>query len=197
MRIYTKGGDQGQTGLFGGKRVPKSDARVKAYGDVDELNAVIGLCRAASSSSGLALPHEVSEMLAQLQDQLFTVGSELATPEPEKARMALPTVQPEWAEAMEKLMDLIDAEVPPLREFILPGGTAAAAQLHVARTVCRRAERSAVELAEQDPEVPRRILIYLNRLSDLLFMMARLTNHRAGVTDVAWRKPDEPAKKDG
>jgi cob(I)alamin adenosyltransferase len=182
MKIYTKGGDAGQTGLFGGLRVAKSDLRVSAYGEVDELNAVLGLCRTA------ALPMEVEQSLKAVQDQLFTLGSELATPEPEKVRMKLPTTQQSWIDAMEQQIDAIDAEVPPLRQFILPGGTVAAAQLHLARTVCRRAERAVVALHAHEP-VQGLGLQYLNRLSDLLFMQARLANHRARVADVAWNVP--------
>ena len=180
MRIYTRGGDAGQTGLFGGARVPKSDARVASYGEVDELNAVLGISRAQ------ALPAEVEAILARAQDQLFTLGSELATPEPEKARVAIPKTQPAWATALEGAIDAIDAEVPPLKSFILPGGTAAAAHLHLARTVCRRAERAVVALGQSTPLDPE-IVRYLNRLSDYLFMAARLANHRAGVADVAWK----------
>lgn len=182
MRIYTKGGDAGQTGLFGGQRVHKHDLRVTAYGEVDELNAVLGLCRAE------ALPAELEAQLARVQNELFTLGAELATPEPEQARIEIPRTQPAWAEAMEPLIDAIDGEVPPLRQFILPGGTRAAAQLHVARTVCRRAERAVVELA-QSTRVEPPVIAYLNRLSDWLFMAARLANHRAGLADVAWKSP--------
>ena len=182
MRIYTKGGDKGQTGLFGGARVPKCDPRVSAYGDVDELNAVLGVART------LPLPAEVAARLDAVQHQLFTLGSELATPEPEKARIEIPRTQPAWAQELEKDIDAIDAEVPELRQFVLPGGTPAAAQLHLARTVCRRAERAVVALALHE-RVPENVVIYLNRLSDYLFMAARLANHRAGVQDVAWVAP--------
>lgn len=182
MRIYTKGGDTGQTGLFGGARVPKSDPRVSAYGEVDELNAVLGVART------LALPESVARRLDAVQHQLFTLGSELATPEPEKARMKLPTTQEAWIAALEQEIDAVDAEVPELRQFILPGGTPAAAQLHLGRTVCRRAERAVVALA-QHQSVPAPVVTYLNRLSDYLFMAARLANHRAGVPDVAWVQP--------
>lgn len=182
MKIYTKGGDQGSTGLFGGARVKKSDPRVAAYGEVDELNAQLGVVRT------LPLPAAVEQSLRAVQSELFTLGSELATPEPEKARMKLPHTQPAWILALEQAIDAIDAEVPALRSFILPGGTAAAAQLHLARTVCRRAERAVVELAAQEPVAPN-VLTYLNRLSDYLFMAARLANHRAHVADVAWVAP--------
>ncbi|MBS2029615.1 MAG: cob(I)yrinic acid a,c-diamide adenosyltransferase [Deltaproteobacteria bacterium] len=180
MRIYTKGGDAGQTGLFGGARVPKSDPRVSAYGDIDELNAVLGIART------LQPPPEVATILGSVQDQLFTLGSELATPEPEKARVAIPRTQEAWSVALEMAIDAIDAELPELRSFILPGGTPSAAQLHLARTVCRRAERNVVALA-QHADVPAEVLRYLNRLSDYLFMAARLCNARAKVADVAWK----------
>jgi len=184
MRIYTRGGDAGQTGLFGGARVPKDDPRVAAYGDIDELNAVLGVART------LTPPAEVERSLASVQDQLFTLGSELATPDPEKARINIPRTQASWAEVLEQAIDAIDAEVPELKSFILPGGTAAAAQLHVARTVCRRAERKVVTLSQHTKVAPE-VIRYLNRLSDYLFMAARLANHRAGVADVAW-KPTAP-----
>lgn len=182
MKIYTKGGDTGSTGLFGGARVSKHDPRVDAYGEVDELNALLGLVRTQT------LPREVEAVLVEVQSALFTLGSELATPEPEKARMALPRTQAAWIEALERAIDAIDAEVPPLRSFILPGGTAAAAHLHLSRTVCRRAERAVVGLAAQEPVAPN-VITYLNRLSDYLFMAARLANHRAGVADVPWVAP--------
>ena len=182
LRIYTRGGDAGQTGLFGGERVAKDDPRVAAYGDIDELNAVLGVARTLSP------PAEVASLLAAVQDQLFTLGSELATPEPEKARVAIPRTQASWVEALEKAIDAIDAEVPALRSFILPGGSPSASQLHVARTVCRRAERAVVSLARQSSVAPE-VIRYLNRLSDYLFMAARLANHRAGVADVAWNAP--------
>lgn len=182
MRIYTKGGDKGQTGLFGGARVPKSDPRVSAYGEVDELNAVLGLALAAG------LPPDVEDRLEAVQHQLFTLGSELATPEPEKARMKLPTTQPEWIVALEQGIDAMDEKCPELRVFVLPGGTLAAAHLHLARTVCRRAERAVVALAQHEA-VPENVVVYLNRLSDYLFMAARYANHLAGVPDVAWQQP--------
>src|SRR3954464_12121507 len=133
-RIYTKTGDAGETGLFGGGRVGKDDARVDAYGEVDELNACIGLAR----STGLH--PELDALAGRLQDQLFTVGAELATPPASKAAAAIPHIRPEWVTEMEKAIDAADKEMPALTQFILPGGTASACALHVARTVCRRAE---------------------------------------------------------
>jgi cob(I)alamin adenosyltransferase len=179
MKIYTKSGDAGSTGLFGGGRVPKHDPRVEAYGDVDEANAAVGAARAA-----LADP-ELSAELARIQDELFCVGAELATPHEAKARSAVPPVEPRWAERLEQAMDRWDAELPPLHRFVLPGGTPAAAAHHLARAVCRRAERRAVALAEQ-AELDPAVLVYLNRLSDFLFVAARLANHRAGRAEHHW-----------
>jgi len=181
MRIYTKTGDDGTTGLFAGPRVAKDHVRIEAYGTVDELNAVLGRARAES------LPAEIDALLAAIQSQLFTVGAELATPEPEKLGMEL--IGPRQSQLLEQAIDRCEAELSPLKEFILPGGTRAAAELHLARTVCRRAERRVVSLARH-PEQPAdvRLVIYLNRLSDLLFVLSRVVNARAGVADIPWQK---------
>jgi len=181
MPIYTRTGDTGTTGLFGGGRVPKDHPRVAAYGDVDELNATIGLAR-ATPPSDLADP-----LLEAVQRDLFALGGHLATPDPAKVAKALEraTLSPERIREFEMVMDAADQELGPLRAFILPGGAPKAAALHLARTVCRRAERSIVRLA-QDGEVPELYLVYVNRLSDLLFTLARLANQRAGVGDVTW-----------
>ena len=187
MKIYTKTGDAGETGLFGGGRVSKADARVDAYGELDELNAFIGLARSAG------LPADVDALCQTLQDQLFTVGATLATPKGTKASSFIPPIKPEWAEAMERAMDRYDEEVPKMTHFILPGGTPGASALHVARTVCRRAERRIVPLL-QAGEIDAGVIVYVNRLSDLLFVLARLVNHRAGVQDVKWI-PDTAATK--
>lgn len=182
MSIYTKTGDTGETGLFGGGRVGKDDARVDAYGEVDELNACLGLAR----SAGL---HPELETLAQrLQDQLFTVGSVLATPPGSKAAEAIPKLQASWVTDMEKAIDAADKEMPQLTQFILPHGTPSASALHVARTVCRRAERRVVPLVRAG-RAEMNVVTYLNRLSDLLFTMARLQNHRSGVKDTPWNAP--------
>lgn len=181
MKIYTRTGDAGETGLFGGGRVPKHHPRVAAYGEVDELNAVIGMVRSTP-------PGDFHDGLFQeIQRDLFAIGGHLATPDPGKVREALEraALAPARVEAFERLMDAAEEELPPLRAFILPGGTAKAATLHLARTVCRRAERRVVELAGTET-VPGLFLVYLNRLSDLLFTLARLANHRAGVADVIW-----------
>jgi cob(I)alamin adenosyltransferase len=181
MKIYTKTGDRGDTGLFGGGRVPKDDARVAAYGDVDELNSAIGVARAAHPGASF------DPLLEQVQRDLFAIGGHLATPDPNKVRAALAKAELDEGRVrvMEEAIDAADAELQPLRAFVLPGGTSAAAALHVARTVCRRAERSVVTLAKIS-EVPALFLIYLNRLSDLLFTLARLANHREGRHDVTW-----------
>jgi cob(I)alamin adenosyltransferase len=181
VKIYTKTGDGGETGLFGGGRVGKDDARVDAYGQIDELNSVLGVARA----EGLG---KLDPRAQSLQDQLFTIGSILATPREAKAAAQIPRVQASWVTAMEQAIDSYDLELPPLTAFILPGGSKAAAALHHARTVCRRAERCVVPMHRQgliDPDVE----VYLNRLSDLLFAMARYANFLAGVKDVPWVAP--------
>lgn len=181
MKIYTKTGDTGETGLFGGGRVPKHHPRVSAYGDVDELNSALGVVRATAPVAFQ------DELLQSIQRDLFSLGGHLATPHPEKVRKALEKAElsPERITAFEQAIDQADHELPPLRAFILPAGTPKAAALHLARTVCRRAERSVVALAEAE-EVPALFLAYLNRLSDLLFTLARLANHREGTGDVTW-----------
>lgn len=181
MKIYTRTGDEGDTGLFGGGRVPKDHLRVAAYGDVDELNAVLGVARSAGSGASY------DPLLELVQRDLFSLGGLLATPDPAKVAAAIAKAElpPGRIEEFERAMDAAEAELPPLRAFILPGGTTQAAALHHARTVCRRAERSVVRLA-REAEVPPLIIIYLNRLSDLLFMLARLANHRAGHPDQTW-----------
>lgn len=181
MKIYTKTGDSGQTGLFGGGRVPKDHPRVAAYGDIDELNSVIGLIR-ATEPAGL-----FQDLLRTIQQDLFAIGGHLATPDPERVRKALEkaALSEERVAEFERAMDDAERELAPLRAFVLPAGTPKAAALHVGRTVCRRAERSVVSLA-RETEVPALFLVYLNRLSDLLFTLARLANHRAGVRDVTW-----------
>ncbi|MEZ4336784.1 MAG: cob(I)yrinic acid a,c-diamide adenosyltransferase [Sandaracinaceae bacterium] len=180
MKIYTKKGDTGETGLFGGTRVSKASARVDAYGEIDELNSQLGVVRAAK------VDEDVDALLGRIQSALLDLGAELAT-RPGK-EVAIAKLADADVEALEQAIDRSEQELAPLETFILPGGTMAAAQLHVARTVCRRAERaivglSAVEGTETRPEVLR----YVNRLSDLLFVLARLANRRAGVSDVPWK----------
>ncbi|HRX19266.1 MAG TPA: cob(I)yrinic acid a,c-diamide adenosyltransferase [Gemmatimonadales bacterium] len=181
IKIYTRTGDAGGTGLFGGGRVAKDHPRVAAYGDVDELNSCLGVVRATEPVAFF------DDLLETIQRDLFAIGGHLATPDPEKVREALARAElsPARVTEFEHAMDAADTELPPLKAFVLPGGTPKAAALHVARTVCRRAERSVVALAGSE-EVPELFLVYLNRLSDLLFTLARLANHRAGVGDVVW-----------
>jgi len=181
MKIYTKTGDQGETGLFGGGRVPKDHPRVSAYGDVDELNAVLGVARATAPGAAF------DPLLETIQRDLFSIGGYLATPDPARVEAALAKAELPASRIaeFERAMDDADTELPPLRAFVLPGGTAQAAALHHARTVCRRAERSVIRLGHE-AAVPPLLVVYLNRLSDLLFTLARLANHRAGVADETW-----------
>ena len=181
MKIYTRTGDDGETGLFGGGRVPKDNPRVSAYGDVDELSSAVGVARAADP------PDLFDELLASVQRDLFAIGGHLATPDPARVARALERAELSAGRILlfERTIDDADAELPPLRAFVFPAGTPKAAALHLARTVCRRAERAVVRLAH-DADVPELFLIYLNRLSDLLFTLARMANHRAGVGDVTW-----------
>ena len=178
LRIYTRTGDDGTTGLIGGQRVAKDNLRVAAYGTVDELNALLGVARAE------APPADLDQVLARIQDQLFVLGCGLATPPDKEA--PTPRIETAGVETLERDIDRFEAELPPLSNFILPGGSRTAAALHHARTVCRRAERELVALGRLQ-EVGREALVYLNRLSDLLFVMARLANHRAGCAEILWR----------
>ena len=181
MRIYTRTGDTGETGLFGGGRVAKDHARVAAYGDVDELNSALGVARATEPAAMF------DPELEAIQRDLFSIGGQLATPDPEKVRAALEKAMLSTSriQELESAIDAAETELPPLRAFVLPAGTPKAAALHLARTVCRRAERSVVTLARSE-EVPELFLIYLNRLSDYLFTLARLANVRAGRSEVPW-----------
>jgi cob(I)alamin adenosyltransferase len=181
MKIYTKTGDNGDTGLFGGGRVGKEDSRVEAYGQVDELNSVLGMARA----EGLGT---LDPLVEAIQSQLFTIGALLATPRESQAAAHVAHVQESWITAMEKAIDSYDLELAPLTAFILPGGSKAASCLHLARTVCRRTERHVVPLFRHGV-VEGAVIVYLNRLSDLLFAMARYANFKAGVKDVPWVAP--------
>jgi len=178
-RVYTRTGDDGTTGLGGGQRVAKDSIRIETYGTVDELNSEIGVALALGLSTRLA------ETLARVQNELFNVGSDLCILEEDKARMPVPVVEERHVQALERLMDELSEELPYLDNFILPGGSDGAAQLHVARTVCRRAERLAVALARQEP-VGLFVVRYLNRLSDALFVMARYENLQRRIPDVLW-----------
>ena len=187
MKLYTRSGDDGTTGLIGGGRVFKDDLRVAAYGSIDEANAAIGAAVAACHDALTAA------MLREIQSELFVLGAELATPPGQNVQRPL-GVAP--VARLEKWIDEASDEVPPLQNFILPGGTPVAAALHVARTVCRRAERAVVSLSRKQRVSPGAV-IYLNRLSDLLFALARRANHRAGVADIPWAEPPGPAGSAG
>ncbi len=184
-RVYTRSGDAGETSLVDGSRVSKSDLRVAAYGEVDELNSLLGIARV-----GLA-DGQLDDALGKIQNELFVVGADLASP----LTIQVPRILEEHVSEMERLIDLLLEELEPLREFILPGGSQFGATLHLARTVARRAERSVVELAAQS-EINPRALEYLNRLSDLLFVMARVANKRAGVKEQS-ASFSERGKKEG
>ena len=180
MKIYTKRGDQGETDLLGGGRVSKDCARVEAYGAVDELNACLGQCATESSHDDLG------EIIRDIQSSLFDLGGYLASPDTERREKAsIPQPEDTDIEKLEARIDLLEGELEPLKCFILPGGTRAAAALHLARTVCRRAERREIALHKLEP-LSAAALRYLNRLSDLLFVMARVENRRAGIADIEW-----------
>ena len=185
MKIYTRSGDEGDTGLFGGGRVPKSHIRVEAYGTVDELNASLGVAAVAVADE------EIRSKLGRVQQDLFNLGSSLATPGAEdgSTKVVIPRLPLSRIQEMEGWIDSSIEETPPLTNFIIPGGSEGAAALHLARTVCRRAERAVVRLAGEEATDPG-VVRYLNRLSDLLFVLARLENHRAGVPDLLWQRDE-------
>lgn len=177
MKIYTRTGDQGETSLFGGRRVPKNDARIEAYGTVDELNSFLGAARAANP------PAAVDAILHAAQVDLFEIGAHLASP----GTSRFPGVELARIELLERAIDAMEQELEPLKNFILPAGVPGAAALHVARTVCRRAERCVVGLLDES-EATKSSIAYLNRLSDYLFVAARYANHDAGVADEPWKR---------
>ena len=180
MKLYTRRGDAGETDLLGGGRVPKDHQRVEAYGAVDELNATLGVCAAESGHA------DQREAVQAIQGQLFGLGAYLASPDASRReRSGVGEPSADDVAALEQRIDGLEKELEPLRRFILPGGCAAAAAFHLARTVCRRAERRAV-LLDRDEPLAAASLSFLNRLSDLLFVMARVENQRAGVADVEW-----------
>lgn len=182
MKIYTKTGDRGETGLFGGPRVRKDATRIEAYGTVDELNSVLGVARTQLGAGA------IDTLVEAIQNDLFAVGAELATPDPAAHQTAM--IGPQQIAVLEAAIDRHEEQLAPLKQFILPGGVPAAAQLHLARSVCRRAERRVVTLAHEPGEtVSGDLVVYLNRLSDLLFVLARAANHEAQRADVPWRKP--------
>jgi cob(I)alamin adenosyltransferase len=197
MKLYTRSGDDGSTGLFGGQRVLKNHPRVEAYGTVDELNAALGLAAAEitrllggsekpwmdSKPSGFL--QRASAIIAQLQSRLFDIGADLATPEESKHESKVKRISEEQIAESERWIDEIDAGNQPMNTFVMPGGTELAARLHLARTICRRAERAIVSL-QRDETITPGVLIYINRVSDLLFAMARRANAESGVADVPW-----------
>jgi cob(I)alamin adenosyltransferase len=178
MKIYTKTGDKGFTSLIGGARVPKHHIRIESYGTVDELNSWIGLIR------DQPIDEHQRELLQQVQDRLFTIGSSLAA-DPERSKMVIPDLHPEDIALLEQEMDKMNLELPELRHFILPGGSNAISYCHIARCVCRRAERITVHLAEDSP-VDEKVVIYLNRLSDYLFTLGRLIAHQQQLPENKW-----------
>ena len=178
-KVYTRTGDEGDTALASGRRLPKDSPRIEAYGTVDELNSVLGAAVAAGIDDRLAAT------LGPIQNELFHLGSDLCLDEEDKKRLDVPGIEKRHVENLERVIDALSEELGPLENFILPGGNPAASQLHVARTVCRRAERRVVSLAREEP-IGDFVLRYLNRLSDLLFMMARAENRRRGLRDVVW-----------
>jgi cob(I)alamin adenosyltransferase len=186
MKIYTKTGDDGTTGLFGGARVKKASSRVEAYGTVDELNAVLGVARATGLSTF------ADDVLSRTQVDLFTLGAELACVPGKEAKLAMPLIESADAERLERAIDDAESHLTQLQTFILPGGSPQAASLHLGRTVCRRAERALLAIDDAPPR--GMLVIYLNRLSDLLFVLARLANHEKGVTDVPWVPHPRAAK---
>ena len=180
MKIYTKTGDKGETGLFDGTRVPKDATRVDAYGAVDELNAVLGAAAAFLEDATMV------ELLRQIQRDLFAVGARLADPRlSREGKAEKDRFDPDRVTRLEEIIDRFEAELPALRRFILPGGSRAGALLHLARTVCRRAERRVVTLA-RETEISPVVVTYMNRLSDLLFVLARAANRRSGAEEVPW-----------
>jgi cob(I)alamin adenosyltransferase len=179
-RIYTKTGDEGLTGLGGGRRVPKDSPRVRAYGTVDELNSAIGVALA------LGLTDRLASELGRIQNELFDLGSDLCWPSDDERRERIPTVKRQHVEQLETLIDELNETVGPLTNFLLPGGSPGAAQLHLARTVCRRAERETIGLAREEA-IGELVLPYLNRLSDALFVMARYENHERGIDEPLWQ----------
>ncbi len=188
MKIYTKTGDAGETGLYGGARLPKDSQRIDAIGTIDELNACIGSARSQIRDE------EIDHLLYRVQNELFNIGADLATLDTHAKSNRL-RISADFARALEQDIDRFESELPPLKNFILPGGSAAGATLHLARTVCRRSERSVVSLADSESINPL-ILPYLNRLSDFLFVLARLVNHRQEQPEPLWESPlaPDPAK---
>ncbi len=187
-RIYTRTGDQGETGLVGGQRVPKDTQRIEVFGTVDELNAFVGLVRISARENGLG---ELEAILERIQHELFNLGSVLATL-PQDLHPNQPRITAATIEQLEREIDHYNESLAPLRSFVLPGGSRICAELHVCRTVCRRAERQLVTLSHTE-EVPREALLYLNRLSDAMFVWSRWVNQALGVEEALWR-PNQAAR---
>ena len=194
MKIYTKTGDKGETGLIGGKRISKGDPRIVSYGSVDELNSNIGIAISSLTAKDRDLFLDLINIMAYIQNELFIVGSDLADPRyppGNQDRYKTPRIQENMASALEDAIDKFETELEPITFFILPGGSIEASLLHVARTIARRAE-IAVTLLSKDQIINPNVLVYLNRLSDFLFVAARLINKRLGVKDIAWRPSERP-----
>jgi len=184
-KIYTKTGDKGTTSLIGGKKIPKSHLRIDAYGNVDELNSYIGLCR------DMLTDEQNRTIILAIQDRLFTIGSSLASDPDKETKMKLPRLGEADILLLENEIDRMTDAIPPMRNFILPGGHVILSHIHIARCICRRAERSVVKLQIKKEEVEPVVLKYLNRLSDYLFILARFTGHQMGVEEIPW-KPRNP-----
>ncbi len=184
MKLYTKSGDDGTTGLFSGARVSKDHPRIESYGTIDEFNATLGMC-AAACDVGNVLHRRLLEILARLQSRMFDIGADLATPEGAKNESKIQRIGQEHVEEVEHWIDEIDGANTPLTAFVMPGGTELASRLHLARTICRRAEREMIHLSHSEP-VGNWIIMYVNRSSDFLFAAARLVNKDSGVQDVPW-----------
>jgi cob(I)alamin adenosyltransferase len=181
QKIYTKTGDKGSTSLIGGTKVPKSHLRIEAYGTVDELSSFIGLCR------DLLTDEAARNLLAEVQDRLFTMNASLACDPVKEPKMRIPDLKEEDITLLEKEMDRMNEVIPPMKSFILPGGHPVLSQLHIARCVCRRAERCCVRLDQESKEIEPIILKYLNRLSDYLFVLARYAGHQMNIVEIPWR----------
>ncbi len=181
FKIYTKTGDKGSTSLIGGTKVSKAHLRIETYGTVDELNSFIGLCR------DMITDEEGRATLLEIQDRLFTIGSALATDPEKDTKMKLPDLHAADVTVLEDAIDKMNESLPEMKHFILPGGHPAVSQLHITRCVCRRAERSVIRLSEEGGEVPGLITVYLNRLSDYFFVLARYTGHLVNAEEIPWR----------
>jgi len=181
MKIYTKTGDKGTTSLIGGTKVSKSHVRIEAYGTVDELNSYIGLCK------DLLTDENSTAALKEIQDRLFTIGSALACDPAKETKMKIPDLHEADIEVLEKGIDKMNDSLPAMKSFILPGGHPFISHLHIARCICRRAERCCVRLELEEKEIDSRIIKYLNRLSDYLFILARYTGHRLNIEDIPWK----------